>query len=781
MQEQSKIWTIFFWMICAIALTGCTGTKFLKEGETFYTGADIKFKPQGKIGGKKNLREELETFITPDPNTKILGMRPEVWFYYIAGTPKKKKGFRNFVKNKLGEPPVLLKDATPGQTAEMLQGYLNNEGYFKSKVSFEVKTRKKRKESKVLYHVTLEKPYHIRNVKYIFFDSLHKAINSKIEKTTLIQENERYSLELLKQEQERIEELAENEGFYFFDDRYLLFEADSTVGDRQVDLELKLEGNIPERGKRKYYLKEINVYPNYSLDADSSVKVPDTLLVDNFRYIDDDQTFKPRVITNAINLKPDSLYRRIDHEYSLNHLMGLNTFKFVNIKYRANRNDSSELRANIYLTPLPSKSIRFQIQGATKSNNFVGPGAELSFSHRNLFRGAEMFQLKMNGSYEWQVRNQQTTSLNALELGTEASLSVPRFITPFRIPFTSSKYLPQSQVKVGYTFQQRMGYFRLNSFNIMAGYTWRETVLKTHELFPVDLTFVQTGNTSIEFDQLLEENPILNNSFQNQFILGSKYSFTLNTQLKDDIELTYTRRKIKRSNFYFNGTLDLSGNIAHALQSIKFSEEDEPYKFFNSTYSQYVRPELDFRYYLRLSKRDKIATRIITGIGYAFGNSETLPYIKQFSVGGSNSVRAFPARTVGPGTFTLLENDTATFIDQRGDIKIEGSIEYRFDIIKVLKGGLFVDAGNIWLVKEDTLRPGGKFDRHKFLKEFAVGTGFGLRFDFSFFVLRFDLAFPLRKPYRPEGERWVIDEIDFGSKSWRRENLILNISFGYPF
>jgi outer membrane translocation and assembly module TamA len=341
--------------------------------------------------------------------------------------------------------------------------------------------------------------------------------------------------------------------------------------------------------------------------------------------------------------------------------------------------------------------------------------------------------------------------------------------------------LPQTKFKVGYTFQERLQYFRLNSFNISGGYTWRETMLKTHELFPVDITFVQTGNTSAEFDQLLEENPVLDNSFQNQFILGSRYSFTYNTQLNDQVEQKYGLKKKSKSDFYFRGTLDLSGNLAHAFQSIKSNEEEEPYNFFNAPYSQFVRTDLDFRYFLKLNKRSKIATRIATGIGYAFGNSETMPYIKQFSVGGSISLRAFPARSVGPGTYNIFEYDSITFIDQRGDIKLESSVEYRFDIVNSLKGALFVDAGNIWLVKEDSLRPGGKFDKNKFLKEIAVGTGFGLRFDFNFFVSRFDLAFPIRKPYREPGDRWVLDEINFSSRDWRRENLIFNIAIGYPF
>lgn len=768
-----------FLLGCMILMSGCTATKFLKDGETFYSGADINIKPQGKIGGKRELRNELETLIIPEPNKTLLGMRPAVWFYYFAGTPKKKKGLRNFIKNKLGSPPVLLKDATPGTTAQALEGQLNNDGYFKSDVNFEVKT--KGKKSKVIYTVTLERPYRIKSINYVFPDTMQASKLEEIKKTSLLKENQRYSLALLTAEQQRIEEVLANQGYYYFDDRYLLFKADTTVGNRMVELDLTIEPGIPDRARRIYRVREISVFPSYELSNDSLSTTGDTTVVDGFLYIDNHHNFRPKILTNVINMKPDSVYRRINHEYTVSHLMGLNTFKYVNIKYRGNRNDSAGLRAYIYLTPLLKKSFRFQVEAVSKSNNFVGPGIEFTSTNRNIFGGAEMFQFKLNGSYEWQVRNQQTTSLNAVEIGSEVSFSVPRFITPFNIKYQSAKYLPQSQLKVGYSFQQRLQYFRLNSSNISAGYTWRETTLKTHQLFPIDITFVQNTKTSAEFDELLESNPTLKNSFQNQFILGSSYSFTINTQLNDDIEQKYKVKRTKKSNYYFNGLLELSGNVAHAIQSIRFTEEQEPYTFFNSPYSQYVRTQLDGRFYRQLNKRSKIATRLIMGIGYAFGNAETMPYIKQFSVGGSSSLRAFPARSVGPGTFNTLANDSVIFIDQRGDLKLEGNAEYRFDITKVMKGAVFVEAGNIWLIKEDSLRQGGQFNKSQFLKELAVGTGFGLRFDFNFFVLRFDLAFPLRKPYRDENNRWVVDEINFGSSAWRRENLILNIAIGYPF
>jgi outer membrane protein insertion porin family len=768
-------------VICLTLFSGCTGTKFLKKGESFYAGAEIKINTEIKVAGQKRVKSKLQELITPKPNPTILGSRPSVWFYYKAGIPKKKKGFKNFMKTKLGKPPVLVSDATPDKTATILQNQLNNDGYFKSTFSHEVNTT--RKKSTVIYTVELERPFRLRKINYLSFDTTNKLLQKIIKEEMFLKERQRYQLDRLQAEQQRIEEVVENLGYYYFDDRYLLFEADSTVGGRKVDVDLKFEKGMPAQAMRLYRVKTINVYPNYSLTPDSSIVLNDTTNLKGYKYIDNKKKFRPEILVNVINLKPDSTYRRIDHEYTVSRLMSLKAFKFVNVKYYDIADDSSSLHANIYLTPLIKKSLRLQVQGVSKSNNFVGPGFEATFTNRNFFRGAEMFEFKLISAYESQISRQQSGALNAIEFGVEASLSVPRFIMPIYIPYRSAKYLPQTQFKLGYNFQQRLQYFRLTSFNVAYGYSWRETTLKTHELFPVEVSFVRSSKTSPEFDALLEQNPSLANSFQNQFLLGSRYSFTLNTQLSEDMEVKYKLRDNDNSHFYFNVSVDFSGNILNALQSMDNSTS-ESHEVLGSMYSQYSRGAIDFRYYLDFNRHSKLASRLAIGAGYAYGNSTNLPYIKQFAVGGSNSLRAFPARAIGPGTYNV-RTDTAIatntfFIDQRADSKLEVNVEYRFDIIKSLKGALFVDAGNIWLWREDEFRKGGKFEKD-FLNELAVGTGFGLRYDFNFFVLRFDLAFPIRKPYLEQSNRWVLNKVNVGNKEWRKENLILNIAIGYPF
>ena len=775
----------FGFFVLLAFLSGCSGMKYVPKDKVLYTGSEIKLRPTGKVTAKRALKELMDQNISPKPNTSIFGMRPGLWFYYIAGEDKRQKGFRHFVKTKLGQVPIYMDDVDKERTTLLLRGTLKNNGFFQA----EVKSREviKNKKGKIIYTASIHPPYRINGVTYPKLDTLFANIDS-VKKESYLKKGQRYNLERLQAEQERIEEALENKGFYFFDDRYLIFEADSTIGDHKVDLLLTLEPGVPEKATRIYKLGEITIFPNYSLSRDSIIRASDTLFINGYNYIDRLKMFKAKVITKVINLKSGNIYRREDRENTLSHLMSMGTFKFVDIQFEEAEGDSSTLNSNIFLTPYLKKSIRAEVQATSKSNNFVGPGLSIRYTDRNVFKGSERFEVSATAAYEVQVSRKIPQPLNAFELGVESGLTFPRFIAPFEIYYPTRKYLPTTDIKLGFRLQQRINFFRLNSFNLGYGYTWRENTLKNHELVPIDINYMRVGSKSSEFEEVLGRNRFLKQSLEDQFILGARYAYTLNTQVNKERMEKYREQKFERSHFYFTAKAETSGNLMQLLQGGSFKNQADSTNFnriFGSPYAQFVRGEIDFRHYLQVSKKNKIASRIAVGTGYAYGNSVVLPYIRQFAVGGSNSIRAFPARSVGPGTYDVRSEapgeERLMFLDQRGDIKLEMNAEFRFDIFNVLKGAVFADAGNIWLWRDDPNRPGGQFNRSKFLSELAAGTGVGLRADFNFFVLRFDLAFPVRKPWLPENERWVFDQIDLGSSSWRSENLILNIAIGYPF
>ena len=309
---------------------------------------------------------------------------------------------------------------------------MHNEGYFQSKVSFETKAKKK--ETKVIYNVILPHPYDLDTVQFPRpRDSVYAAIIETLKENTLLKAKQRYDLERMQAEQSRIEKELKDVGFYYFDDRYLIFEADSTAGERKVNLRLRLEKGIPRKARRIYKINDVNIYSSHTISLDSTTRSSFTRVVNGYNIVDTTGNFRPEILTRLINLKKGNIYRREDQELTLSHLMGLGVFKFVNIKFSEVNNDSLLLDADIQLTPLKKKSLRTEVQMTSKSNNFVGPGISFTFTNRNFLRGGEMFQLRLNTAYEVQISSQtEGEPLNAVEVGLESSLTVPRFITPFK-------------------------------------------------------------------------------------------------------------------------------------------------------------------------------------------------------------------------------------------------------------------------------------------------------------------------------------------------------------
>lgn len=769
---------IFILFIC-ILFSSCSNTKYLPEGEKLYTGHDIKIKVvSGNRPGKKSkkaLERELDGLIRPRPNYTIFGfLRPKLWFYNIAGKPKKEKGLRSFIKNKLGEPPVLWKDVKVENNIKLIENKLENRGYFEAQA--EAKVNEKRKKVSVDYTAFIRKPPYIIN-KVVYpegDDTLSRLIRETYSESLLIKE-ENYDLDILKLERIRIDSILKDKGFFYFSHNYLLFQVDSTVGNRRVDIFLKVKDDVPPIATKIFRINEVYINPNYSIRSDSMAKDFDTLEIRGYHYVRKDKSFRPRAIIRSVFLEKGEVYNTKDYEITLSRLMNMGTFKFVNIKFDdPDSGLSQKLNTYINLTPLPKRSLRLELRGVSKSNNFAGPGFQGSLRNRNLLRSAELFVFNVNSSYETLIGGQKS-GLNSYEIGGDIQLQLPRFVTPFNIRNRKSKFVPKTIFKLGFQRLSRVQYFDMNSFNFSYGYRWNETEAKQHELNPIVLNYLQLGHTSDRFDELVAKNFLLQRSFQNQFILGGNYDFIYNTQVKGE----------RRNHFYFNGNIDVSGNIINLVQSLSRNDKptaEKPFEIFNAPYAQFSKAVADFRYYLNFDPKKKLATRLLIGVGVPYGNSSILPYAKQFFSGGNSSVRAFQARTLGPGTYRTPDSlRGGFFIDQAGDIKLEGNLEYRFEIIGIFKGAVFADAGNIWLINEDANRKGGKFEWDNFYKQLGVGTGAGLRIDARFFVLRFDLAFPLRKPYLPDGERWVGDDINFGSGKWRGENLVLNIAIGYPF
>jgi len=759
-------------ILACLVWAACSSTKSLKPGQALYTGAEVKINPDssGRIDDEKQVKSDLESKTRPRPNKSFLGIKFKLGIYNLAGEPKKPKGFRNWLRRQ-GEPPVLMNEVKLKYNNDVLTSYLISEGYLQAVVTGD--TIVKDKKGKAIYTANTGDRYKINKITFPADTGMMTKIINENKAKTLLKVGDFYDLDVYKNERIRIDNDLKERGYFYFSPDYLIMQVDSTIGKNLVNITVKVKDIAPEAGLKPYSIKKINIYPSYSLRRDSVLRKMKPLVYNDFNIYDDRNTFKPRLFDRLVFFQKGELYNRKDHNQSLNRMVNIGAFQDVRAEFLPiDSFKNNELDLNIYLTPLKKNSLTFSVTGTSKSNNFVGSEVKVTQTTRNLFRGAEQLDVSVSGGFETQTRG-TSIGKNTLSLTAEGKLTFPRFIVPFYKPNSTNAFIPKTIASLSYQMLSRGSEYTLRAYKGEFGYNFKENLYKEHNFNPISISYISTGfqsdgarTSDMVRDSLYDANPLLKATLESQFIIGSNYNFTYTNQMEES----------RRNNTYFYGGIETGGNVWGLFTP---KNDAGQRTLFNTPLTQFIRFEADLRDYYKINKNLIWANRLNLGYGYAYGNSSSLPFVRQFFAGGSNDIRAFPARTLGPGTFKV--GDEATFADQGGDIKLMLNSELRFKLVSVLYGALFADVGNIWLRKEDPLRPGSGFKAGNALNELAVGTGAGLRVDATIFVVRLDVAFPVRKPYLPEGQRWVFDSIAFGNKDWRRENLIFNIGIGYPF
>lgn len=750
-----------------IAAVSCNNTRYLPANDALYTGAEVKIDAPGmKKGKKKALRKELVALTRPKPNASILGLRPKLWLWNIGGEPKRKFSIRRLLKN-MGEPPVLFSDVNIERNSRVLANNLENTSYFRASVTGEPEIRNKR--AKVIYTTTPGPEYIINEVSFQEDSTRLQREIRRISRRSLLKKGDPFNLEVVKAERTRIDDRLKNRGFYYFSPDYLIVDVDSTIGNNRMNVYVNTKKETPKEARDVYRIKDVVIYPTFDINgsaADTSRKYGE--LFKGYYVVDSSKYYKPKLFEQAMQFKRGDIYNRREHNATLQRLINLGIFKFV--RNRFERIGDTTLNAYYYLTPLNKKALRIEVGGNTKSNNLVGTQLTIGFTNRNTFRGGEIMNINVTGGAEVQTSG-SFKGYNTYRAGAEFNLAIPRFVIPFINVNPPGGFVPRTNIQLGYDILNRRQLYTLNSFRGAYGYIWKESNQKEHTFYPISVQYVQPIAITDEYRERLRIDPNLQKVVDTQFILGANYNYLLNEM---------TRARVPRNGFYFNGLVDVSGNIAGLVKRNVIKSGDTA-RLFGKAFSQFLKLETDFRYYRQLGNEAVWASRVDVGVGFPYGNSRELPYIKQFFSGGNNSIRAFRSRSLGPGTFDAYGNNQGSFIpDQSGDLKLELNTELRFKIFKPVYGAAFVDAGNIWLYNENIYKPGAKFSSD-FIKELGIGTGLGVRVDISILVLRLDLAFPIRKPWLPEEDRWVIDEISFGNPEWRRDNLIFNLAIGYPF
>ena len=778
---MKKLIKLSLFILVCLVWAACSNTKYLKPGQNLYTGAEVKINPDssGRIDNEKDVKASLESKTRPRPNKSILGLKPKLYIYNLAGEPKKPKGFKHWLRTKVGEPPVLLDQVKLQYNNDVLTSFLISQGYLQSVVTGD--TVVKDRKAKAIYTANTGDRYKIKSVTFPKDTGNLSAIINEKKGNSLLKVGEFYDLDVFKNERIRIDNDLKERGYFYFAPDHIILQVDSTIGKNMVDIIVKVKDVAPDAAVKPYTIKNINIYPNYSLRRDSALRKLTPLQYHDFNIYDNRNTFKPRLFDRLVFFKKGETYNRTDHSQSLNRMVNINAFQDVRAEFLpldSFKND--ELDLNIYLTPLKKNSLSFGVTGTSKSNNFVGSEVKVTQTTRNLFRGAEQLDISVSGGFETQVSG-ASRGLNSNSITAEAKLTFPRFIVPFYKPKSTTAFIPKTITSLSYQRINRGSLYGLNSFKAEYGYNWKENIHKEHTFNPISVNYVRSSVDSAKKDSLFRIG--LRNILEPQFIIGSNYNFTYSNQMEDS----------RRNTTYFSGSLETGGNVWGAF----VGKNDEGKKqLFNTDLSQFIRAEVDLRDYFKITRNVIWANRLNIGYGYAYGNSTSLPFVRQFFAGGSNDIRAFAARSLGPGTYNYKDDtslDPDIIPDQSGDIKLMLNTELRFKLVSILYGALFVDAGNIWLRKDDPGtpatatspgtpgRPGTGFKASRALSELAVGTGAGLRVDATIFVIRLDVSFPVRKPYLAPGDRWVMDQIAFGDKAWRKDNLIYNIGIGYPF
>ena len=761
-------------IILVFFLAACSNTKYLPKGETLYTGSSIKYisTDSSAKSQKAVLKDELKAIVLPKPNSSILGLRIKLWFYNIAGKPTG-KGLRFLIRNKLGEPPVYASAVNFMKNRDIMTNRLENRGYFKGRVNFDTTTQNLR--TNAVFQVKPGVQYMIDTVKLPADSSALSSLIRRVSMRSKLGRGKAYDLDLIKGERTRIDTRLKQEGFFFFNEDYLLIKVDSTVGNNKVNLYFEVKPQAPFQARQPYRIADVIIYADYSIASDTAFSKNNATFYDSFYVVDPYKKFNPRMFKRNLRFHPGDLYNRRDHNLTLSRLVSLGVYKFVKARFEeVDTVKDARLNALYYLSPNNKYSAKAQVSALSKSNNSSGTDFTVSLKNRNAFRSAE--QLSISGFFglETQIAGQQ--NIGTSRFGGDIDLLIPRIIP--RIAFgRNSDFVPKTRINMGYEFFRRTDQYTLNSFKTSYGWVWNSSVTTEHQFNPVALNYVMPTSIRPQFKIGLDTNITLARSIERQFIIGSNYNYNHNTQAKPNN---------KRHNFYFNGNLDLSGNLIGLLSGADVLNGREK-QIFQTAFSQYIRLELDFRHYMSLGKNkrlqvNQLVNRIIVGEGIGYGNSTNMPFIKQFFIGGTNSIRAYRARSLGPGTYYAGNAAlTNSFLpDQPGDVKIEINSELRFKLFSIVRGAVFVDAGNVFTNRTDPARPGSNFSKD-FIKQLAVGTGAGLRFDLSFLVLRVDGAFPIRKPYLQGGPKWVFNQIDFTDGQWRKENLVLNLAIGYPF
>ena len=756
--------------------TSCRPTKHVPQGEYLLNRVKIE------VDNKEVKSQSLHPYLRQQPNHKTFGIIGlPLAFYNMSGT--KDNRWNRFMR-KIGTPPVIYDSTLTEKSRKEILKAMNNKGYIDAEVT--VDTIVKKRKIKVTYNVKGNRPYKLNNVLYnIPDDSIAKYTTRKDSTLNLLKQGTLFDYYILDQERERITKTLNDRGYYSFTKDYITFVADTTVGDHLVDLEVNLlpypiakpdsVGTVFVK-HRTYTIRDVYFFTDYNpMNVDQRYNVLDTVeYKGNTIYYGENHYLRPSVLVNNCFIKRGEIYSQRNVDNTMSAYGRLRVFKYVNIQFAPVEVDGEMmLDCYILLTKGKTQTISTELEGTNSAGNF-GFAVGVSYQHRNIFKGSQTFSTKIRAAYE-NISGDLggLISNNYLELGAEMGVSFPKFIFPFAKNKQRQKLRPTTELTLNGNYQRRPEFVR-----VIAGAGWAYNWYSNrnrfkHKLDLVDISYIYLPKVTDEFrnniNVLSVDNPLLRYSYDDHFIMRMAYAVYLSNLNPESIKPSgniYTFRMVN----------EVAGNLLYGISNAMSSSPrpEDGYSIFGIRYAQYYKCDMDYTYTFLFNEKNSLSLHIGAGVAVPYGNSEMLPFEKRYFSGGANSVRGWSVRSLGPGSYQR-KDPVSDFMNQCGDIRLDLNVEYRSKLIWKLELAAFIDAGNIWTIKEYETQPGGAFKINKFYKELALAYGLGLRLDFDFFVLRLDLGMKAYNPLVSDKSKWVISYQNFN------RDAALHFAVGYPF
>jgi outer membrane protein insertion porin family len=737
---KQKSFTILVILLVFI-LAGCSLTRRLKPNESLVRKITIK-------GVDKEFSEAAPTYVDKQ-------QQPNNWINLNLYYTFSKNG-----KKDVGEPPSILDSSLVEYSRVQIEKFLQNKGYLKAKVIDSIVIKKKR--AQLIFTATEGPMYRIRRFQDSIADKRVEALyRTNRPSFSHIQPGGRYDKDSLAYDRDEFYQVMRRNGYYDFYRQYITYDYDTTFNNSVADIKMIIHNPI---GKSKHPVYTINnTLITISNSAGRTPGHPDTLQVDSqFRFVDFSGRFKPKAITYYVFQKKGELYDIDKQSLTTSRLSELNVFRNVpNPTYQKLSDSSNKLNTKIDIVPLKRMSDRFEPEFIFNGGRY-GYNIGNTFTNRNLFKRAEILQFKLNWSVLFDKGDGSgTAGIQNQDFKAGVNLAYPRIMTPFNLPILGKYGVPHTTFSTNYSLFFQKGLVQRESFINSVTYDFAETAHKLHSFTPIDIEYSTGKIDDSARVQLLKQNRYSYVFLIGRTVLtvGSQYSYQVNADMLNSLG----------SFEYFRGSLDVAGNTLSLLTNAINTPRDTSGKrtIFGQTFAQYTKAEIDFRVYRNLGGERQLIFRINPGIGIPYGNSSQMAFEKNFYAGGANDNRAWLPRTLGPGQFNrAVYTDTTTrqqlrYLDQFGEIKIAGNLEYRYKIADnffgtKLKGALFSDFGNVWRLHNEADNPGGQFSFGNLFQSTAIGVGFGLRFDLNFFVFRLDAAFKFKDPQFNGGDQWVL-------------------------